>query len=136
MISQDDLSDHFERQYAQGGPSANMARAVLDLFDRTVDAEAELEEWGALGDRTETIASLERLDVLEDLDGEGCGSTYEMLVRHGLVIGDEPLPFVEAAVSTSSDLRLLCVDAGLLARGDYETDPIPLIRMFLPIEGD
>ena len=135
MTSDEDLRDHFERQYAQGGPSADIARAVLDLMDERDSGIEELEEWDEqVGDRTAAIASLERLDVLEDLGGEGCGSTYEMLVRHGLVIGDEPLPFVEAAVSTSSDLRLLCVEAGLLARNDRETDPLPLIRMFLPVD--
>lgn len=34
MFSDDDLRDHFERQYAQGGPTADTARAVLDLIER------------------------------------------------------------------------------------------------------
>ena len=45
MISQDDLRDHFERQYAQGGPSAGMARAVLErAFDDDPGAQA-LAQW-------------------------------------------------------------------------------------------
>lgn len=33
------------------------------------------------------------------------------------------------------DIRVLCVDAGLIRPGDRETDIVPLLRMFLPIEG-
>lgn len=110
MISDDDLRDHFERQYAQGGPSAGMARAVLDLMDERDSATEELSE-------------------LPEIIGAQPGETLEEQLK-GVV--DQYVDYER----TSDDLRLLCFDAGLLARGDYETDPIPLIRMFLPIEGD
>ena len=34
----------------------------------------------------------------------------------------------------SDDVSTLAIEAGLLHLRDYETDPIPLIRMFLPVD--
>ena len=31
-------------------------------------------------------------------------------------------------------LRALAAEAGLIRTGDYQTDPLPLIRMFLPVD--
>lgn len=31
-------------------------------------------------------------------------------------------------------LHELCVEAGILDAGDHETDPLPLLKMFLPVE--
>lgn len=63
MISDDDLRDHFEREYAKGGETASIARAVLDLFDRTVDVEAELDK---LGDYSPSEAA-EELEKFESV---------------------------------------------------------------------
>ena len=135
MTSDDDLRDHFERQYAQGGPSAGMARAVLDLMDERDSAKESLAE---LPDRIGTVAEAVRdLEILDSLTvwaqrdvtfqefGELDEDTLERFAR--AYDGHEQQSFA---------LQELCVEAGLLALNDHETDPIPLIRMFLPIEGD
>lgn len=39
----------------------------------------------------------------------------------------------ERAVQIEDNVRALLVEAGLLDKGDYMTDPVPLLRMFLPV---
>lgn len=89
------------------GRDADRAREILDLLD---DAER-------------TVAGREEM-------GDG---PYELLVYHGLCIGDDPLPFLEAILARDQAVHELAVEACLLSPGDRETDPVPLLRMFLPV---
>ena len=112
MISDDDLREHFERQYAQGGPSADMARAVLDLFDERI------------------LSQDDENDVLIDLMERG-------IIPQSYDDGFEGVgKALRGFKSLKNKLRDMCVAAGLIVREDDTTDPLPLIRMFLPIEGD
>lgn len=80
----------------------------------------------------------EILDLLDSADGTVSGreemgdGAYELLVYHGLCIGDDPTPFLEAVLARDKAVRELAVGAGLLAADDRETDPTPLLAMFLP----
>lgn len=135
MISDDDLRDHFERQYAHGGPTADIARGVLDLMDERDDAQEQLAEIpDRIGSVAEAVKDLETLDSLRvwaerdatfkefgDLDEE----TLERFARS-----------YDRYEQESFALQELCVAAGLLTENDFLTNPIPLVRMFLPIEGD
>ena len=137
MISDDDLRDHFERQYAQGGPSADIARAVLDLFYRMDGSEMTLQALtgGELtGDKdldkmVDDAIKLEALQAWAECDvtfkefGDLDEETLERFAR--AYDGHEQQSFA---------LQELCVEAGLLAPHDFETDPLPLIRMFLPVD--
>lgn len=131
MIDDDDLRDHFEQQYAQGGPEADMARAVLDLFDRTIETEQSLD---VLGDYSpaEAVKELEKFDSVQvwaerditfnefgDLDED----TLERFARA-----------YDRYEQESFALQELCVEAGLIVKNDFDTSPLPLIRMFLPID--
>lgn len=135
MISDEQLREHFERQYAQGGESADIARAALDLFDRADSAEDELAKLpDQIGDVRQAAREIDQFDALKvwaerDATFKGFGD-----------LDDETLERFARAYdkheTESFALQELCVEAGLLDKNDFETNPIPLIRMFLPIEGD
>lgn len=131
MISDDDLRDHFERQYAQGGPSADIARAVLDLFD---ERDSGIEELDVLEGRSPAEAAKE----LEVLDSLHVWAERDMTFKEFGDLDEESLERFARAYdryeTESFALQELCVEAGLLARNDLETDPLPLIRMFLPVD--
>lgn len=131
MISDDDLRDHFERQYAQGGPSADIARAVLDLFD---ERDSGIEELDVLEGRSPAEAAKE----LEVLDSLHVWAERDMTFKEFGDLDEESLERFARAYDRyetgSFALQELCVEAGLLARNDLETDPLPLIRMFLPVD--
>ena len=133
MTSDDDLRDHFERQYARGGPTADIARAVLDLIDERDMANKELEEIPEIiGD---VRAAAKRLEIFESLIewakqdvtfsefGDLDEDTLERFARA-----------YERHERISDDVSTLAIEAGLLPPRDYETDPLPLIRMFLPVD--
>lgn len=134
MTSDDDLRDHFERQYAQGGPTADIARAVLDLIDERDTANEELEEIPEIiGDvraaakRLEIFESLTEWAEADELIGAQPGDTLKERLKG--MVGQ----YVDYE-QQSFDLVELCADAGLIAPHDFETDPLPLIRMFLPVD--
>lgn len=89
------------------GRDADRAKEILDLLDSANGTIAGREEMG---------------------DG-----AYELLVFHGLCIGDDPTPFLEAVLARDKATRELAVEAGLLGAQDRTTDPLPLLRMFLPV---
>lgn len=131
MIGDDDLRDHFDREYAKGGGTASIARAVLDLFDRTVGAEAELDELGEYSpsEAAEELEKLERVQAWAEQDmtfkefGDLDEGTLERFARA-----------YDRYEQESFDLADLCRQAGLLGPNDFTTNPLPLIRMFLPID--
>lgn len=85
---------------------ADRATDLLDLLDDACRVNGHREDWS--------------------------DTTYEILVEYGLCVGDDPEPFVRKALATARGARQICVDAGLLNEGDYVTDPLPLLQMFLP----
>lgn len=130
MTSDDDLQAHFERLYAQGGPDADIARAVLDLFDRTIDVEAEL-------DVLENHTPAEAAKELEKFDSVQLWAERDVTFKEFGDLDEDTLERFARAYdryeTESFALQELCVEAGLLARDDFDTNPIPLIRMFLPV---
>ena len=134
MIDEDDVRAYFKQQYGEGGRDADMAKAVLDLFDRlqTADEESEriLIEIGDLDeaalnirDYEKLVAWAERSELVDNEPGETLEERLESIIDR-----------YELYEQQSFALQDLCVEAGLLARNDFETNPIPLIRMFLPID--
>lgn len=131
MISDDDLRDHFERQYAQGGLTADIARAVLGLID---ERDSGIEEMDVLEGRTPAEAAKE----LEVLDSLHVWAERDMTFKEFGDLDEGTLERFARAYdryeTESFALQELCVEAGLLARNDLETDPLPLIRMFRPVD--
>jgi len=131
MISDEDLRDHFERQYAQGGPTADIARAVLELIDRADSFDEELE---VLGDYTPAEAAKE----LEKYDSLVVWAEQDITFKEFGDLDEESLERFARAYDRyeqrSDDVSTLAIEAGLLPLRDYETDPLPLIRMFLPVD--
>ena len=127
------VREWLEKIYRLAGPGADMAKAAIDLLDEQGDAVAELDALGEkLGDFDDATKGLELLarieeefeehDIFREMPGED--------IPEQLVTIRESFSLLE---QQSFALQELCVEAGLLARNDRVTDPLPLLRMFLPI---
>lgn len=113
------------------GPDADIASELLDLLDAAQGAENELEEW-----------IREDSSALEDL--KEFGELLELIESHDFTreIGEDTLvktleKALDLAVkyeNQSMALQDLAIEAELVARNDYQTDPLPLLRMFLPVD--
>ncbi len=126
-----DLRDHFEREYAKGGGTASIARAVLELFDRTVDVEAGLDKLGEYSP-SEAAEELEKFDSVRDW------AERDITFKEFGDLDEGTLGRFARAYDRyeqeSFNLADLCRQAGLLGPNDFTTNPLPLIRMFLPID--
>lgn len=119
-----------ERQARESDEAHEFLKALADLKN----AEALLDEWfEKLGDleeaegRSALLGRIEEEASANDCLGEMPGNDLsEQIVE--LCRG------YERYEAESFALRNLAVEAGLLKRHDFTTDPLPLIRMFLPID--
>lgn len=83
---------------------------------------------------TEILTALDDAERVNGHREEMGDSAYEICVTHGLIIGDEPEPFLTAKLGQLKALSELCMAAGIIAKDDYKTDPVPMIAMFLPVD--
>lgn len=121
------------RMARQDGPDSDTAHELLKWLDEQVDAEAELAEWDdRVGDRDEADKSLTRLALLDEWAGE------DVTFKEFGDLDQETLERFARAYDRyeqeSFALQELCVEAGLIAHNDFDTNPLPLLRMFLPID--
>lgn len=110
------------------------ARELLELLDDGEAAEAELARWEDVFDNVADAKKLagELEDVqayLEDSDVARALGDPEDLATVKLV-----LDYTQKLEDQSFALQELLVKAGLLNPDDHTTDPLPLLRMFLPVD--
>ena len=120
-----------EAMYRAAGPDADKARDALELVAAAEASEAYLDELGEkIGDFDEAEGLLNRQRNVEkwaerdptfrefgDLDEE----TLERFARA-----------YDRLERQSFELQELAADAGLIARNDFTTNPVPLLAMFVP----
>lgn len=127
------VREWLEKIYRMAGPSADMAKAAIDLLDEQGDAVAELGALGEkLGDFDDAAKGLELLARIEE-EVDSHDALKETLGKDIAEQIDTFAAQYEVLEQQSFALQELCVEAGLLDRNDHETDPLPLLRMFLPV---
>lgn len=136
------VREWLEKIYALAGPGADLAADALELLDTRIQPDDEedmlvhLMEQGIIPQTSDTFQAIGKdLARLESLD-----AWAEQEDRMKEIAGDDLVERLEIFAAEAADyeqqafdLHDLCVEAGLLAKNDYETDPLPLLRMFLPI---
>lgn len=120
-----------EAMYRAAGPDADKAQEALELIAAAEASEAYLDELGEkIGDFDEAKANLERLDSLD------VWAERDRTFREFGDLDDETLERFARAYDRyeqqSFELQELAASAGLIARNDFTTNPIPLIAMFVP----
>ncbi len=114
------------------GRDADRAWEILDLLDEADVATLELSKYDEWFEDFETAKKMaverEALAALVEQDAiasEMPGDTVDEQLR-------ATLKYVAECEAKMFALRELCAEAGLLAASDQTTDPLPLLRMFLP----
>lgn len=100
----DMVREWLEKIYALAGPGADMAKAALD-------------EWDALADT--------------EFDEEN--ALIEMVENHGVPQIYDSYGAIGRGLTKLEEIRALLEEAELIDAGDRETDPVPLLEMFLPV---
>jgi len=121
-------------QPASGEAFMGMFEGPMGVVNRPQYRKTALiEEWGEkLGDFDEAVKDLDTLDSLR------AWAKHDQTFKDFGDLDDETLERFARAYDRyeqeSFDLADLCRQAGLLGPKDHETNPLPLVRMFLPIE--
>lgn len=129
------VREWLEKIYALAGPGADMAKAAIDLVGDNQGAREELdglldrfevddfrEAAKRLAEYRDLTEWAEDTEVIQNLVAETLEESLNILVKQ-----------YEVLERQSFDLQELCAEAGLLAPNDHDTDPLPLLRMFLPV---
>lgn len=132
-----DVREWLEDMRRFNGRDADRATEILDQLDQAEASEAILCKIiaGEKTDDPETDEIVERLAKLEAL--EAWAERDPTFNQFGALDVDGLSTFVkayEALEAESFELQALCVEAGLLSRNDHTTNPLPLLRMFLPVD--
>lgn len=136
------VREWLDKIYRLAGPGADLAAAALGLLDTRVRPDDEedmlvhLIEGGRINECYETfdqigkdLAKLEPIEAWAEQDERLSAITGDDLPERLTLLSEQHDKLEQQAF----DLHDLCVEAGLLARNDHETDPLPLLRMFLPV---
>lgn len=136
-----DVREWLEDMRRFNGRDADRATELLAVLDR-VDS-GEFDEDGFIekimelsGDQTLDTTELVAAEVKALKDLRQWADKDPTLREFGGVDKDGLASLVkayEASEQQSLELRALCIDAGLLNPTDFTTDPVPLLRMFLPV---
>lgn len=127
MTPDEEAWEWIERLYHSASPDADRAKELLDWRDEQEDAQARLDEVEEkIGDIDEAATRLVNEEAIE--------AWAEQDERLSAITGNDlPERLTLLSEQQAFDLHDLCVEAGLLTRNDHETDPLPLLRMFLPV---
>ena len=114
------------------GRDADRATEVLRLLDEARDNDDLLNDYGErVGDIDDAQKQVETLAKLTTW------AAHDATFKEFGEIDEETLERFARAYDTldtqAFELQALCVDAGLLNRNDHTTNPLPLLRMFLPV---
>jgi len=115
------------------GRDAQFATEVLQMLDDAQDSEKLIEEYG---ERVGDIDDAE--SVVLAMDGLRVWAERDPTFREFGDVDVEGLERFARAYDKLEEqadaLRDLCVEAGLIGPRDHTTDPLPLLRMFLPVD--
>lgn len=131
------VTEWLERLYRENGPDADRAQEALRLVEAaefSEDAICALMDGRKTGDKdvdgiVDQIAELGRLKVWAEWDatfkefGDLDEGTLERFARAH-----------DKHEAQTFALQAMAAAAGLIGEHDYDTDPLPLIRMFLPVD--
>jgi len=131
-----DTREWLESVYATGGPDADRAREALELIDAAQDDADELQLWHQLDVEDVRDARLrlkheEAIGVWAEQD-----PTFREFVTNEKDLTETLRQFArmfDEYEKFRRDVQDLAIEAGLLNGYDGATDPLPLIRMFLPV---
>lgn len=139
-VPQTKMLEFIDRLMHVRHPDYDTIREIRDRIEEFQDEDQLLsvlaDECGFdFEDRAQVVSELkDRQAIWELVDEQEDGA-----------FGDDEAPLVERVkagladaktrVDAYLDIRALCVDAGLIAPGDRDTDVLPLLRMFLPVSG-
>lgn len=128
------------------GRDADRARELLDRLDE-VDGGAYDDEMTLIaiaeqsGDQTldtvEDVAKAvkERKELIQWADRDETFREFTGVQDDGLDSRMEAFARAyDKLEAQANQLRELMAEAGLLRQGDHQTDPLPLLRMFLPVD--
>ena len=113
---------------------AERARELLDELDALRDARDTLENLDErLGDIEKAQTNLVEHEALvallesHEITKAFSEGTLDDQLR-------QALDYAAECEAQRLALQALCVEAGLLGEHDHKTDPLPLLRMFLPVD--
>ena len=113
---------------------ADRARELLRLLDDAEEAQNQLENLDErLGDIDKAQANLvEHEALIAVIESHEITKAFDDVEKDvGLQAALDYAAECEAQIFV---LQELCVEAGLLGKNDHTTDPLPLLRMFLPVD--
>lgn len=126
------LRDWLKELRRFAGPDCDRATALLDLLDEAKDSEDLLADYGErvgdIDDAQKQVETLAKITEWANRDptfkefGEIDEETLERFARA-----------FDNLETQAFELQALCVEAGLLNVHDHITNPVPLLRMFLPV---
>lgn len=113
LYTDDQIVEWLRGLHAAAGPDADLAKHALEKFD---EAKTRLELCGSLE------------ELIDEQDNRA-------------FVGDGPLETLENGLKGLNEqadhywaIRGLCKDAGLVEVTDNDSDLLPILRMFLPVE--
>ena len=131
-----DTREWLEDMLRFAGRDADRAREVLDLMARA-EASEDLMQKMIAGQKTGDADADEIIGQLSELDSLKVWAKRDQTFKELGELDEESLEQFARAYDThetqSFALHDLLVEAGLLDPNDYATDPLPLLRMFLPV---
>lgn len=126
------LRDWLQQLRRFAGPDCDRATALLDLLDGVKDSEDLLADYGErVGDIDDAQKQVETLAKVTEW------ASHDPTFKEFGMIDEETLERFARAFdkleTQAFELQALCVEAGLLNANDHVTNPVPLLRMFLPV---
>lgn len=120
-----------EAMYRAAGPDADKAREALELLAEAQGSEDLLELYGErVGDIDEAAQRLNTLEQLEEwAKRDRAFADFGDLDEETL---DRFTTAYERYEQQAWELQIVAADAGLIRRDDHDTNPVPLIAMFVP----
>lgn len=124
------------------GRDAARARELLDILDEVDNGEYD-EEMALI--HIAELSGDQTLDTVEDVakaikerkELHQWAATNPTFKEFGTPDEETLARFVAAYEGLERQfwaLQALCAEAGLVRTGDFQTDPLPLLRMFLPVD--
>lgn len=115
------------------GRDADCATEVLRLLDEAQGNEDLLNDYGErVGDIDDAQKQVEAFAKLTEWAGHD--PTFKEFGAADEETLEKFARAYDALETQAFELQALCVDAGLLNRNDHATNPLPLLRMFLPVD--
>lgn len=132
-----DVREWLEDMRRFNSRDADRATELLDLFGRAEASETIICSLFAR-EKTGDKDADEILDELNKFDSLGVWAERDATFKEFGDLNEETLETFarkyDALEAQLFALSELCMAAGIIAKDDYKTDPLPLLAMFLPVD--